>query len=191
MKQMARMTLLLAIFAGLAGCLWKPESFYGRNISRDVQFLVPQKTEIPKNCSHESIQSLRNLVWIENRSADAMRGKREEGGQWVRFQLLNELEMNSQFSVLIQWINIPFVELCSEGPEGTVIDSYSGYVWEDWMGLLSPFPHFNVTLRPKESRYFYVYLVSNEDLNFPIRTVSQAGYRSVVLFRFLTFLFFQ
>ncbi|MCW7491139.1 helix-turn-helix domain-containing protein [Leptospira sp. 2 VSF19] len=191
MKQMVRITLLLAIFAGLDGCLWKPESFYGRNISRDVQFLVPQKTEIPKNCSHESIQSLRNRVWIDNRSADAMRGKREEGGQWVRFQLTNDLEMDSQFSVLIQWINIPFVELCSEGPEGNVIDSYSGYVWEDWLGILSPFPHFNVTLLPKESRYFFVYLISNEDLNFPIRTVSQSGYRSIVLFRFLTFLFFS
>lgn len=191
MKQMAGILFLLAILAGLEGCLWKPESFYGRNISHDVQFLVPQKTEIPKNCSHESIQSLRHLVWIDNRSADAMRGKREEGGQWVRFQLLNELEMDSQFSVLIQWINIPFVELCSESSEGNVIDSYSGYVWEDWLAILSPFPHFNVTLRPKESRYFYIYLISNEDLNFPIRTISQSGYRSVVLFRFLTFLFFS
>lgn len=191
MKRMAVLPLLFAILAGLGGCLWKPESFYGRNISRDVQFLVPHRTEIPKNCSHESIQSLRNFAWMDNRSADSLRGKREDGGQWVRFELKNDTEVDHYFSILIQWINIPFVELCSENPNGEVIDSYSGYVWEDWMGLLSPFPHFNVTLKAKESRYFYIYLVSNEDLNFPIRTVSSASYRSIVLFRFLTFLFFS
>nr|WP_244241456.1 helix-turn-helix domain-containing protein [Leptospira perdikensis] len=128
---------------------------------------------------------------MDNRSADSMRGKREVGGQWVRFELKNEAVADSFFSILIQWINIPFVELCSEGEDGEIVDSYSGYVWEDWMGLLSPFPHFNVTLKAKESRYFYIYLVSNEDLNFPIRTVSSASYRSIVLFRFLTFLFFS
>ncbi|MBM9548623.1 helix-turn-helix domain-containing protein [Leptospira sp. 201903074] len=191
MKRTAAVPLLLAILAGLGGCLWKPESFYGRNISRDVQFLVPLRTEIPKNCSHESIQSLRTLVWMDNRSADSLRGKREDGGQWVRVELKNDSSVDNYFSILIQWINIPFVELCSEGADGEIVDSYSGYVWEDWMGLLSPFPHFNVTLKAKESRYFYIYLVSNEDLNFPIRTVSSASYRSIVLFRFLTFLFFS
>ncbi|TGK95754.1 helix-turn-helix domain-containing protein [Leptospira brenneri] len=190
MKQMVQITLLLAILVGLGGCLWKPESFYGRNISRNVQFLVPHRTEIPKNCNHESIQSLRSFVWMDNRSADSLRGKREVGGQWVRVEIQNDTAVDTYFSILIQWINIPFVELCSEGEDGEIVTSYSGYVWEDWMGLLSPFPHFNVTLKANESRYFYIYLVSNEDLNFPIRTVSHASYRSIVLFRFLTFLFF-
>ncbi|TGK49936.1 helix-turn-helix domain-containing protein [Leptospira kanakyensis] len=190
MRQMAKIILLLAILAGLGGCLWKPESFYGRNISRNVQFLVPHRTEIPKICSHESIQSLRDFVWMDNLSADSLRGKRELGGQWVRVEIKNETAVDTYFSILIQWINILFVELCSENEDGEVTTSYSGYVWEDWMEVLSPFPHFNVTLKANESRYFYIYLVSNENLNFPIRTVSQASFRSIVLFRFLTFLFF-
>ncbi|TGL08418.1 helix-turn-helix domain-containing protein [Leptospira bouyouniensis] len=190
MRTIHRVFLALALLLLPEGCLWKPEAFYGRNISMDVEFLAPLKGSVPSNCDHSSIQKLKQYHWIQNRSEDSLRSKWEPQGQWLHFTIKNQLDFPSDFSVLIQWINIPSAEMCSENQKGEIIDSYSGYVWENWLGVLSPFPHFNVSLEPGESRDFYIYIVANENLNFPIRTISNSSYRFVVLFRFLTLLFF-
>ncbi|XDD46061.1 helix-turn-helix domain-containing protein [Leptospira sp. WS39.C2] len=190
MHTFLRVSLSVALFLLVEGCLWKPEAFYGRNISKDVEFLAPQKGVVPTNCDHQSIQTLKHFHWVKNHSEDALRNKWEPQGQWLHFQMKNDLEVISDFSVLIQWINIPSAEMCSENQKGEINDTYSGYIWENWLGVLSPFPHFNVSLEPGESRDFYIFLYANENLNFPIRTISNSSYRFIVLFRFLTFLFF-
>ncbi|TGM56177.1 helix-turn-helix domain-containing protein [Leptospira biflexa] len=190
MHTLYRVLLSLAFLLLLEGCLWKPEVFYGRNISRDVEFLAPVKGIVPTTCDHNSIQKLKQMHWVQNQSEDSLRSQRNPKGQWLHFQISNQLPTAMNFNVLIQWINIPSAEMCSENQKGEIEDTYSGYVWENWLGVLSPFPHFQVTLESEESRDFYIYLLSNENLNFPIRTISNSSYRFIVLFRFLTFLFF-
>ncbi|MCW7502772.1 AraC family transcriptional regulator [Leptospira paudalimensis] len=190
MRILFRVYFSLVILLGMEGCLWKPEAFYGTNISHAVEFLAPVKGELPTSCTKNSIQTLKQMFWIQNESEDSLRSKRALNGQWLHFQLKNQMDTASDFSILIQWINIPTAEICSENQKGEFSNTYNGYVWENWHGLLSPFPHFNVSLNAKETRDFYLFLVSNENLNFPIRTVSNSSYRFIVLFRFLTFLFF-
>ncbi|TGM02439.1 helix-turn-helix domain-containing protein [Leptospira jelokensis] len=185
-----RVFTLLAFVLVAEGCLWKPEAFYGQNISREVEFLAFGKENPPNSCDSLSIQKLKHMAWIPNESSHSLRSRQRSRGQWLHFRLQNQLEVPSEFSVLIQWINIPSAEMCSENRNGEIGDVYSGYQWESWLGLLSPFPHFNVRLEAHESRDFYLYLDSNETINFPIRTISTSSYRFIVLFRFLTFLFF-
>lgn len=185
-----RVFSLLAFLLVVEGCLWKPEAFYGQNISQEVEFLAIGKENPPKSCDTQSIQKLKQMVWVPNESSDSLRGRQKSREQWLHFRLQNQLEVPSEFSVLIQWINIPSAEMCSENRNGEIGDVYSGYKWESWLGLLSPFPHFNVRLDKGESRDFYLFLDSNETINFPIRTISTSSYRFIVLFRFLTFLFF-
>lgn len=190
MHVLIRVFYSLSILMLLGGCLWKPEAFYGQNISKEVQFLSSGREVVPKTCNHSSLQTFKKMHWVQNQSEDSLRGAWRQQGQWLHFRLENPLKEVSEFSVLVQWINIPNAEMCSENQRGQIIDVYSGYVWEDWLGLLSPFPHFNVSMEPGESRDFYLFLETNENVNFPIRTISNATYRFVVLFRFLTFLFF-
>ncbi|MDZ4726051.1 MAG: helix-turn-helix domain-containing protein [Leptospira sp.] len=165
---------------------------YGENISSLVEFRLQGKNlPNPTSCDHASIQQLKHLEWMQNTSIDAVRVPQDPRGLWLRFTLENPSEKSEFFSVLIQWINLPFVELCSENSEGKVIDVYSGYKWENWYEILSPFPHFNVELSPGEGRTFYLRVFSNQDLNYPIRLLSEGMYRGVVMFRFLSFVLFS
>lgn len=190
MRILFRVVSVVSLLLVVEGCLWKPEAFYGQNISQEVEFLSPSKENLPKSCDQTSIRALKQMVWVPNESPDALRSRQKMEGQWLHFRLHNELKIPSEFSILIQWINIPKAEICSENQKGEIGDTYSGYTWETWLGLLSPFPHFKVSLAADETRDFYLYLDSKETINFPIRTISSSSYRFVVLFRFLTFLFF-
>jgi len=183
-------TLLVVLICGNT-CLHKSDTLYGENISHLVEYKLPGKNpNLPSSCSHQSIQQLKEFDWAQNASIDAVRVPRDARGLWLRFELENQTQMPQEFSILIQWINLPFVELCSERQAGQVLDVYSGYKWENWFEVLSPFPHFNVELDPKEVRTFYLRVFSNEDLNYPIRLLSEGTYRGVVMFRFLTFVMF-
>ncbi|TGN17308.1 helix-turn-helix domain-containing protein [Leptospira idonii] len=191
MRQILRIfPILLLLALGLGGCILKTEVFFGENISRLVEYRIPGKTPPPQECNHEAIQSLKEMVWVPNQNREAVRVRRNPDGLWLKFTLKNESLQADSFSVLIQWINFPFVELCSENSSGAVIDEYSGYKWENWLNFLSPFPHFNANLESGEERTFYLRVFSNEDLNYPIRILSEQTYKTVVMFRFLTFVFF-
>ncbi len=186
-----RLFLVFAAILLSSSCLHKPETWYGENISHLVEYRLPGKNLVlPSSCNHESIQQLKGLEWSQNASVDAVRVPREGKGLWLRFQLENKTNSIQNFSIMIQWINLPFIELCSESQSGHVVDAYSGYNWAGWNHILSPFPHFNAELEIGEVRTFYLKVFSNEDLNYPIRLLSEGSYRGVLMFRFLTFVSF-
>ncbi|MDF3819733.1 helix-turn-helix domain-containing protein [Leptospira sp. 96542] len=181
--------VLLAFFAS-NGCLHKPEGLYGENISGTVEVLGSPLANDSFHCDLSSFALVSDLHWAPNPSKEAVRASHLTQGRWVRFSLSNGSDLPRSLTILVQWVNLPKVEICSETSKGDLLLSDSGYEWEDWLWFLSPFPHFNATLNPLETRTFYLRLVSNENINYPIRIVSEKMFRGIVLFRILTFLFF-
>jgi AraC-like DNA-binding protein len=180
---------LVALFAFCAfgiGCTKTMEPIVGENVSSKIEYRFHGKTIPPQTCSHESLQILKSLEWFPNHG-QSVRAKRDPSGLWLRLSLSNESLEKVTKSILIQWINIPFAELCSESNTAGVIDLHTGYRWENWLSFLSPIPHFNVDLGPGESRMFYLRVVSNEDLNYPIRVLSATSYQILVSARLVAF----
>lgn len=165
-----------------------PSGELDQNISNQVEYRYDGQLSL-KSCSLDSIEELKHVEWHKNLGS-SVRSRRNPRGNWLRFTLSNPSELLWKRTILVQWINIPVAELCSESRKGETEDSFSGYSTESGLfGLLSPYPHFNIDLLPKETRTFYLRIESNEDLNYPIRLMSGTGYYWFKRFRWTGFIF--
>ncbi|WP_108977013.1 helix-turn-helix domain-containing protein [Leptospira ryugenii] len=184
---MRRIFLFLAILLVFISCQPGPKEIGGVNLSGRVEYRRSDATENQFICNHASLASLKAKEWAKNGSKEALRISVIEPRIWLRFALENENEIPWKGSILLQWIHIPDLELCSESTDGQILDQYAGYHWESWLGVLSPFPHFQISLSPKERKVFYLRVRTTDDLNYPIRLLSEDQYRGILMVRFLAF----
>ncbi|TGJ99065.1 helix-turn-helix domain-containing protein [Leptospira semungkisensis] len=141
-----------------------------------------------QHCKPETIALLHQLEWHHN-SGNVLRVRRNSSGNWLRFKLANEGNDPLSRTLALLWLNVPDAELCSVDSKGKYEAGFAGYdsdpVWDDF---ISPLPHFNIRLEPKEERTFYLYVLSNEDINYPVRLLSEDDYMVIVRLRSVLFL---
>ncbi|EPG67175.1 DNA-binding helix-turn-helix protein [Leptospira wolffii serovar Khorat str. Khorat-H2] len=140
-----------------------------------------------RHCKLETIASLHQLEWHHN-GGSVLRVKRSPAGNWLRFRLKNDGTGPMLRTLVLFWLNIPDAELCSVDSKGKFEAGFSGYdvdpLWDD---LVSPLPHFNIRLESQEERTFYLYVLSNEDINYPVRLLSEDDYMVIVRLRSVLF----
>ncbi|TGK04299.1 helix-turn-helix domain-containing protein [Leptospira langatensis] len=141
-----------------------------------------------QHCKPETINSLNQLEWHLN-AGNVLRVKRNSAGNWLRFKLANDGTDPLLRTLVLFWLNLPDAELCSVDSKGKYEAGFAGYDMDPlWGEFISPLPHFNIRLEPKEERTFYLYVLSNEDINYPIRLLSEDDYMLIVRLRSVLFL---
>lgn len=141
-----------------------------------------------RHCKPETIASLNQLEWHHN-AGSVLRVKRSPSGNWLRFRLKNEGKDALFRTLVLFWLNIPDAELCSLDSKGKFEAGFSGYDLDPlWNDIVSPLPHFNIRLEPQEERTFYLYVLSNEDINYPVRLLSEDDYMVIVRLRTVLFI---
>ncbi|TGM98946.1 helix-turn-helix domain-containing protein [Leptospira dzoumogneensis] len=141
-----------------------------------------------RHCKPETISSLHQLEWHHN-TGNVLRLKRSQSGNWLRFRLANDGKEQLHRTLALLWLNVPDAELCSVDSKGNFEAGFAGYDLDPiWNDFISPLPHFNIRLEPKEERTFYLYVLSNEDINYPVRLLSEDDYMVIVRLRSVLFL---
>ncbi|EQA43415.1 DNA-binding helix-turn-helix protein [Leptospira broomii serovar Hurstbridge str. 5399] len=140
-----------------------------------------------RHCKVETIETLSRMEWHHNGS-EVVRVKRNPTGNWLRFRLANTGEEPIFRTLVLGWLNVPDAELCSLDSNGKFEAGFAGYDIDPlWNDLISPPPHFNIRLQPQEERTFYLYVLSNEDINYPVRLLPEKDYMVVVRLRSVIF----
>ncbi|TGK19004.1 helix-turn-helix domain-containing protein [Leptospira fluminis] len=156
-----------------------------QNISSKIEYRYRGSQFL--NCKSETIEALSRMEWHHN-AGEVVRVKRNPNGNWLRFRLANSGEFAIHRTLVLGWLNVPDAELCSIDLQGKFEAGFAGYdvdpLWDD---LISPLPHFNIRLEPREERTFYLYVRSNEDINYPIRLRTEADYMMGVRLRSVIF----
>ncbi|MDV6237865.1 helix-turn-helix domain-containing protein, partial [Leptospira ellisii] len=127
-------------------------------------------------CSPEHIDGLEDLEWHPT-SGSILRVKRTPFGNWLRFSVRNSQEIAQSRILLLGWLNVPDTQLCFFDKRGKFVSENSGYSNASAEErILASLPHFKIDLEPKETRIYYLFVVSNEDINYRIRIMGTEEY---------------
>ncbi|TGK12594.1 helix-turn-helix domain-containing protein [Leptospira fletcheri] len=142
-------------------------------------------------CSRSGLDEVRKLEWHTNPIPDALRVRRMDRGNWLRYTLKNESDEMQERELTFFSTNISRIEFCSVDAQGKYENSeYIGSEHRDFQSVFRPsFPRFLIRLRPKESRTFYYFISSKEDItyaNFPVKLLAGNATERLSLFWFTT-----
>ncbi|TQE77059.1 helix-turn-helix domain-containing protein [Leptospira noguchii] len=120
-------------------------------------------------CSPDHIDGLEDLEWHQI-PTEVLRVKRTPFGNWLRFSVKNSESTIQSRILLLGWLNVPDTQLCFFDKNGKFVSAKSGYSnrIED-QKILTNLPHFRIDIEPNESRIFYLFVLSNEDINYRIQ----------------------
>lgn len=173
-------TMILSVFLSFSSILAHPESVLlnedtsSKNISSLIEYRY--RGQQFAGCSPEHIDGLEDLEWHPI-SGNVLRVKRTPFGNWLRFSVKNsETSLQSRI-LLLGWLNVPDTQLCFFDKNGKFVSSSSGYSNSTPdEKILASLPHFRMDLEPNESRIFYLFIQSNEDINYRIRIMGLEEY---------------
>ncbi|EMN88252.1 DNA-binding helix-turn-helix protein [Leptospira weilii str. UI 13098] len=139
--------------------------------SKNISSLIEYRYRDQKfaGCSPNHIDGLEDLEW-HSISANVLRVKRTSFGNWLRFSIQNSESTIQSRILLLGWLNVPDTQLCFFDKNGkfvTVKSGYSNPTTDE--RVLTTLPHFRIDLQPNENRIFYLFVLSNEDINYRIR----------------------
>lgn len=120
-------------------------------------------------CSPEHIDGLEDLEWHQI-PTEVLRVKRTPFGNWLRFSVKNSESTIQSRILLLGWLNVPDTQLCFFDKSGKFVSARSGYSNDiEDEKILTNLPHFRIDLEPNENRIFYLFVLSNEDINYRIQ----------------------
>ncbi|PJZ54345.1 AraC family transcriptional regulator [Leptospira adleri] len=127
-------------------------------------------------CSPEHISGLEDLEWHPT-VGNVLRVKRTPFGNWLRFSVKNASAETQSRILMLAWLNVPDTQLCYFDKQGKFISADSGYMnAQDDERILTRLPHFKIDLNANENRILYLYVSSNEDINYQIRIMGLEEY---------------
>lgn len=120
-------------------------------------------------CSPDHIDGLEDLEWHQI-PTEVLRVKRTPFGNWLRFSVKNSESTIQSRILLLGWLNVPDTQLCFFDKSGKFVSARSGYSNDiEDEKILTNLPHFRIDLEPNENRIFYLFVLSNEDINYRIQ----------------------
>ncbi|AYV57493.1 helix-turn-helix domain-containing protein [Leptospira kmetyi] len=173
-------TLILGVFISFSPILAHPESVLldqdtsSKNISSLIEYRY--RGQQFAGCSPEHIVGLEDLEWHPI-SSNVLRVKRTPFGNWLRFSVHNAEPIVQSRILLLGWLNVPDTQLCFFDKNGKFVSANSGYSGSTSdEKILASLPHFRLDLEPNETRIYYLFVVSNEDINYRIRMLGLEEY---------------
>ncbi|WP_246031975.1 helix-turn-helix domain-containing protein [Leptospira fluminis] len=159
------------------------------NISSFTEYRY--RKHIIVGCSRSGLDEIRKLEWHTNPIPDALRVRRMDRGNWIRYALKNESDEIQERELTFFSTNISRIEFCSVDAEGKYENSeYIGAESSDFQSVFRPsFPRFSIRLQPRESRTFYYFFSSMEDItyaNFPVKLLTRSATQRLAEFWFTT-----
>lgn len=135
-----------------------------------------------QHCKQETLLPLDSLEWHQNTN-EVVRVPRSNSGNWLRFRIIN-LSKHPIFRTLsLYWLNLPEAELCSIDSKGKYEVFYSSNETSTLFGFRSLLPHFTIQLSPQEERTYYLFIQTNENINYPINLLSESDYETQIHIR--------
>lgn len=156
--------------------------------SKNISSLIEYRYRDQKfaGCSPNHIDGLEDLEW-HSISADVLRVKRTSFGNWLRFSVQNSEPTIQNRILLLGWLNVPDTQLCFFDKNGKFVSVKSGYSNPTTdEKILTTLPHFKIDLQPNENRIFYLFVLSNEDINYRIRIMGLEEFELHKRLKFIT-----
>ncbi|EMO11871.1 7TMR-DISM extracellular 2 [Leptospira borgpetersenii str. Noumea 25] len=156
--------------------------------SKNISSLIEYRYRDQKfaGCSPNHIDGLEDLEW-HSISADVLRVKRTSFGNWLRFSVQNSEPTIQNRILLLGWLNVPDTQLCFFDKNGKFVSVKSGYSNPTTdEKILTTLPHFKIDLQPNENRIFYLFVLSNEDINYQIRIMGLEEFELHKRLKFIT-----
>ncbi|WP_232224752.1 helix-turn-helix domain-containing protein [Leptospira fainei] len=129
-----------------------------------------------QHCKAETVRALGELEWHHN-TGEVIRVPRSPAGNWLRFRIVNLGKEPVSRVLSLYWLNVAEAELCSVDSQGNYEGLYSGNETLTLWGSRSLLPHFTINLQPQEDRTYYLFLQTNENINYPIRLLPEVDYQ--------------
>lgn len=130
-------------------------------------------------CSDRGLEKVRKLEWHTNPIPNTLRVRKTNFGNWLRFTFKNETGNDVDKRLVFFSTNLSRIEFCAFSSEGRFErDFYVQSEDKNFRGYLVPrFPSFPIRLRSGETKTFYYYFYSTEDItyaNFPVKVQGQS-----------------
>ncbi|TGK07964.1 helix-turn-helix domain-containing protein [Leptospira semungkisensis] len=139
-----------------------------------------------QHCKPETLKSLDEMEWHHNTS-DVVRVPRSPLGNWLRFRIVNLSKESIVRTLSLYWLNVPEAELCSIDSKGNYEAFFSNNETSTLFGSRSLLPHFTIQLPPQEERTYYLFIKTNENINYPISLLSEGDYNTQIQVRSVIF----
>ncbi|TGJ98952.1 helix-turn-helix domain-containing protein [Leptospira langatensis] len=139
-----------------------------------------------QHCKPETLKSLDEMEWHHN-SGDVVRVPRSPLGNWLRFRIVNLSKEPIVRTLSLYWLNVPEAELCSIDTQGRFEAFYSNNETTTLLGSRSLLPHFTIQLPPQQERTYYLFIKTNENINYPISLLSEEDYTTQIQVRSVVF----
>lgn len=147
------------------------------NISSQAEYRYRGTTVV--GCSDRGLEKVRKLEWHTNPIPNTLRVRRTNFGNWLRFTFKNETGNDVDKQLTFFSTNLSRIEFCAFSSEGQFErDFYLQSEDKNFQGYFIPsFPSFPIHLRSGETKTFYYYFYSTEDItyaNFPVKVLDQS-----------------
>ncbi|EID99576.1 helix-turn-helix domain-containing protein [Leptospira licerasiae] len=135
-------------------------------------------------CSPQGLTQLQNLEWHTNLVPDTLRVRRMDAGNWIRISIQNDSDIEAKKWIVFFSTNIMKLESCFYDSEGKYEQNIYTHPKEIDFSEISHagFPHFPIRLNPRETRTFYYFLDSSEDMtyaNFPVKLLDTTSFHQL------------